>query len=62
MVAAELEELLQWQPLSEYDGIKARTLCSYAHLRLGNKDAAEKHLRRLQFSPPFDQWAQTQLN
>jgi len=62
MVAAELEELLQWQPLSEYDGIKARTLCAYAHLRLGNKDAAERHLRRLQFSPPFDQWAQTQLN
>ena len=43
LLAAELEELSRWQPLSEYDTTKIQVMSATAQLRLGNATAAKHH-------------------
>jgi hypothetical protein len=62
LLAAELEELSRWQPLSEYDTTKIQVMSAAAHLRLGNPTAAEHHLRALRFNFLFGGWAQARLD
>lgn len=62
LLVKDLDELVRWEPLSEYDGLKVRALAAIANQRLGRMDEVIKGLRRLQFTVPFDRWAQSQLN
>lgn len=62
LLLKDLDELVRWEPLSEYDGLKVRALAAIANQRLGRMDDAIRDLRRLQFTVPFDRWAQSQLS
>jgi hypothetical protein len=62
LIAAELEDLKRWQPLSEYDRTKIAVLSALTQLRLGKFAVAESHLRALRFDFLFGKWAQTKLD
>jgi hypothetical protein len=61
MVAADLEELARWVPLSEYDAAKIHVLCAIVHTRLGDIENANRHRRAIQFNFLFEKWAQAGL-
>ena len=61
LVAANLEELSRWEPLSEYDATKIHVLSAVAHARLGDSEKAGRHHRALQFNFLFGKWALARL-
>jgi hypothetical protein len=62
MVADDLDTLARRKPLSEYDAAKLRVLVAFVQTRLGNMKEAETQFRRLQFTAPFESWAQSRLS
>jgi hypothetical protein len=61
IIAAGLDELARWEPLSEYDSTKIRVLSAIAHARLGETEKTQQQLRSLQFNFLFGKWAQAGL-
>jgi hypothetical protein len=48
-------------PVTEQDLVKARVICAEGFLRLGRPDDATPHLRALQHTPMFKEWARSHL-